>query len=226
MARKRSLSSRISSLIVAELLIGVSLSVVSLLVFLKIAGSIQSIQRVDTLLSMWVFQLRQPLLTEMMFFITALGNELLLVFLVLVLIVSVVRRHKREAGMIVLIFGIGVILNLVLKEMIARERPIISPLIAERLYSFPSGHAMNAFVFYSTLTLYVYRVSRNWTYTLISAGVNGTIILLIGVSRIYLGVHYVSDVIAGFIAGFWWIVTALVIGKSHTVISKYRKSAT
>ena len=226
MKKKSPPQSKISLLIIAEILIGISASVLSFFIFLKLAVNIESVHQIDVFISMLVYELRTPLLTTLMFGITALGNELILIFMVAILLISIVRRHKREAVMVVLIFLLGVFLNLLLKEIIGRARPDISPLISEQFYSFPSGHAMNAFVFYTTLILYVYRVSRSVVLTMISALINGSIIVLIGISRIYLGVHYFTDVLAGFVAGFWLISTALAVEKSLRLLWRRRKSAT
>ncbi len=209
-----------------EIMIGISVSVLSFIMFLMLAKNISSIHQIDVFMSMVVYELRTPMLTTLMLAITSLGNELLLIFLVAILLISIIRKRKREALMVILVFISGVFLNLVLKDIIGRARPDMSPLIVEPLYSFPSGHAMNAFVFYSTLILYVHRVSHNITITLVSVVINCSIILLVGISRVYLGVHYVSDVLAGFIAGFCWIAIALSVEKTLQLLWRRRQIAT
>lgn len=213
-------------LILTQLLVGVGASMVTLYLFLELVVNIQSVQEFDVFLSLLFYELRSPELTSFMFFITLLGYELLLALLACVFFITVLKEHKREALMIVVIFIVGVLLNLLLKEVIGRERPTISPLMDENFHSFPSGHAMNAFVFYITVVIYVYRISRKISLTLLSLFINGAIILLVGASRIYLGVHYLTDVLAGFIAGFWWITTALVIEKSIYLLRTRKKRST
>ncbi|HRN96651.1 MAG TPA: phosphatase PAP2 family protein, partial [Candidatus Levybacteria bacterium] len=149
-----------------------------------------------------------------------------LVLLVLVFLFLVIKKHGRDAFIFVILFGIGVCINLVLKEIIGRDRPTFDPLILEPYYSFPSGHAMNAFVFYFALVVYIYRFSRNFTFALTGLVVNTLIVLFIGISRVYLGVHYVSDVLAGFVAGLWWVATALVIDKTLFVFWRRKRNST
>lgn len=223
---KGKVQSKISFLILVEILVGIIVSVLSFVLFLKLASSIESIQQLDMMVNTLVYEWRTPLLTQVMVIITMLGNELLLVLLLAVFFFSIIKKHKREAVRVVLIVLIGAIINLVLKDIIGRERPTTSPLILEPLYSFPSGHSMNAFVFYSMLVLYVRRVSRSWKLTAISTVLNGCIIVLIGLSRVYLGVHYLTDVLAGFIAGFCLITTALVVEKSIALLFMRRKNTT
>lgn len=217
---------KVPLLVIIELVVGVSASILSFLLFLKLASSIESDQQLDTIVNTLVYEWRTPLLTQVMVLITTLGNELLLILLVGIFLFSIVKKHKREAFRVMLVVLLGVIINLILKEIIGRERPTASPLMLEPLYSFPSGHSMNAFVFYSMLVLYVRRVSRSWRLTAISASVNGCIIVLIGLSRVYLGVHYLTDVLAGFLAGFCWITIALVVEKSAALLSMRRKNTT
>ncbi len=212
--------------ITLKLLLGIGASLLSLYLFLNLTVNINSIHELDVFFSILMYELRTPALNAVMLFITLLGNEILLILLITVFLFAALKKHKREALMIVVIFIIGVLINLLLKDLIARDRPVISPLLDERFYSFPSGHAMNAFVFYATLVIYVYRASRSWFLTCISLVINGTIIILVGVSRVYLGVHYLTDIIAGYIAGFWWITTALVVENSFKLLFRNKKKAT
>jgi membrane-associated phospholipid phosphatase len=96
----------------------------------------------------------------------------------------------------------GEALDRLLKELFARPRPsFVDPLLLETSYSFPSGHAMMSLVAYRMLTYFAVLALRSWQAC--AALVFGTalLVLLIGFSRMYLGVHYFSDVIAGFAVG-------------------------
>lgn len=213
-------------IILIQLLVGFGASMFTLYLFLELVVNLQSIQEFDVFLSLLFYESRSPELTSIMFLTTLLGHEVMLVLLVIVFLIAVLKKHKREALMIVVIFIVGVLLNLLLKEVIGRERPSIAPLLDERFYSFPSGHAMNAFVFYITVVLYIYRITRKIPLTLLSLFASGVVISLVGISRIYLGVHYLTDVIAGFIAGFWWITTSLIIEKSIYLLQSRKKRST
>jgi undecaprenyl-diphosphatase len=223
--RKTVNKAKLPSIIVTELFLGVTAGIISFFIFLKLALSIPTLQSFDTNTSILLISLRTPFLTSVMGTFTLLGNQALLVLLVIVALILILKRHGRDALIFVLIVGVGIVLNLVLKEVIARARPDISPLIHEEFYSFPSGHAMNSFVFYGSVALYAYRHIKRRTVSLTVIVLCGMIVTMIGISRVYLGVHYPTDVIAGLIAGFWWVVTALIIEKSLYLYSHYFQRA-
>jgi undecaprenyl-diphosphatase len=91
-----------------------------------------------------------------------------------------------------------------LKLVFHRARPDLHRLIEIGGYSFPSGHATNAFALYGILTFLLWRHISPQSGRILLIFISALMILMIGISRIYLGVHYPSDVIAGyFISGFW-----------------------
>jgi undecaprenyl-diphosphatase len=97
------------------------------------------------------------------------------------------------------------LLNTILKTIIQRPRPGLHHLVDVSGFSFPSGHAMISSAFYGYMIyLVVIRLKTRIKYLL--AGLLGLLVLAIGVSRIYLGVHYASDVLVGFAAGFAWLI--------------------
>jgi undecaprenyl-diphosphatase len=122
---------------------------------------------------------------------------------------------KRKDALVfsfTLFFGIG--LNLLLKDMFHRPRPHLMPLVHETSYSFPSGHAMNSFIFYTCLSFFVFRKLKNRQLGISLITVSGVLLLLIGISRIYLGAHYPSDVLAGYMAGLCWFVVVFLFEKT------------
>jgi len=98
------------------------------------------------------------------------------------------------------------VLNFLLKAVFARPRPTFSdPLATALYYSFPSGHAMMSLIAYGLLGYFLFNaLPERWQRVVVSAGLI-VLILLIGFSRIYLGVHYLSDVLAGFAVGGLWL---------------------
>jgi undecaprenyl-diphosphatase len=97
----------------------------------------------------------------------------------------------------------GTLLNLILKQIFAAPRPDLLPhLDIVHSYSFPSGHAAGNMMFFGALAMLA---GRRWAY-----GAGGAMIALIGASRVWLGVHWPSDVMAGWIEGLGWLVLCAV----------------
>ncbi len=110
-----------------------------------------------------------------------------------------------------LVNTLGGLFNKFLKELFQRERPSILPLIEQGGYSFPSGHSMGSFIFYGALSFMLFQlVKGKWKKT-IAALLAACMIFLIGLTRIYLGVHYPTDVIAGFSAGAAWLFFCMML---------------
>lgn len=200
----------------AEIVIGICAVIGSLFIFLKLADKIIDKQVIffDSSLIHSVYALRNPAMTSFMKSITFFGGEIFLGAAIIVTILILLKKHKRDAVIFtcILLFGLG--LNLLLKDMFQRPRPTFMPLIHETSYSFPSGHAMNSFVFYMSLAYFIFHNTRKKKLSVILTCVFGLLILLIGISRIYLGVHYPSDVLAGYAAGLLWFCLVLLFEKS------------
>jgi undecaprenyl-diphosphatase len=124
------------------------------------------------------------------------------------------RRHRKEVVAFVIIFIMGVLTNALLKGIIHRSRPAISPLIGAFGYGFPLGHAMNSFVFYPALAFFFCGLTRRKMLSLLVVLLSVSIVILVGLSRMYLGEHYPSDVVAGYVVGAWWLATAVLVGRS------------
>lgn len=159
---------------------------------------------IDTTFSKWVFQLHNPVFTAFFRFITDFGYvQILLILLVIILIVF----HKyRFAYILPIHVTISVIFNMILKNIFARPRPEMIRLIDEVGFSFPSGHAMVTMVAYGYLIFVVHHyIQQKWLrYSLIAFLV--FIIVSVGLSRIYLGVHYLTDVLAGYSISLFYLL--------------------
>jgi len=145
--------------------------------------------------------------------ITALGGTPILALLTLAAALQLwINGHARRALFALLAIGGAQVLSETLKALIARPRPDIVPHeVAVYSASFPSGHAMLAAAAYFTLAFVLapeIERTRNRTGLYASAAV---LVFLIGVSRVYLGVHWPSDVIAGWFAGLAWAVAAATL---------------
>lgn len=154
-----------------------------------------------------------PLLTELMIFFTTLGNGSVVVTVAAVLlVVALIRRCYAEALAIVLCLLMGNLLSEQLKEWFARPRPSGVNLISlPESYSFPSGHAMVSSSFYLFLVYLIDRRYRNRFLTSVLLLTVGLTVLFICVSRIYLGVHYTSDVLAGMSGGAVWLLVVIAL---------------
>lgn len=146
-------------------------------------------------------------------FITNFGGAICLISLSIALFIII--KNKKIGLSIILNLGFATTLNLILKNILQRPRPTQYRLIDETGYSFPSGHSMVSMAFYGFLIYLIYKKVENkyMKWTLIS--VLSILICLIGISRIYLGVHYTSDVLAGFLMA----ISYLIIYSS--IISKF-----
>ena len=138
-------------------------------------------------------------------FITTLGSTLVIV--TSILCIAILVKNKKYFFIFSFANLIGVILNNILKLIIRRPRPTETlVLTAESSYSCPSGHSMMSMIFYGLLIYYVTKfVKKKWLKNTL-VGILSAIILFVGISRIYLGVHYATDVLAGYIVGIIYLV--------------------
>lgn len=145
--------------------------------------------------------------------ITKLGNTNFVVLFSFVLFVIFMIFIKNKLISFMYIFSVSfiVIINQFLKMIIRRDRPNIFRMIEIGGYSFPSGHAMVSTILYGLFAYFMYRfINKKWLANSIVA-INILIILLIGISRIYLGVHYFSDVICGVLISIIFLVIVINI---------------
>lgn len=199
-----------------EIVIGLVVNIVFLLLFLFLTHDVleKEVLFYDRTISSIIYTLRTPLLTTVMSAITNLTNMPAGIILSLIMISLFIRKHKKEALIFSLSLIIVCILNYILKIIFKLPRPNISPLEALSDFTYPSGHAMNNLVLYGLLAFYTFHFTKNKPVSILFAFVAVIWIGLIGFSRIYLGVHYLSDVIAGYLVGFWWLTTVLLIDKT------------
>ena len=189
-------------------LIGATLAVVGTYFFAKLAGHVSSggTQVFDDAVLRWLGAHREPWLTNAMVEITSLGTGVVVMMTVVISALFLyVSNHKYSALLLLIATAGGLVLNMLLKLGFGRPRPQLMEWGTHAASSsFPSGHAMNSVIVYGTVAYLVARLQarhRVRVYTLFVAAV---IILLVCVSRLYLGVHYPSDVLAGLIVGLAW----------------------
>lgn len=129
-------------------------------------------------------------------FITNFGGVLVLVVTTIILLISI--KNKKIGLSIFANLCIITGLNVLLKQIVQRPRPTEYRIITETGYSFPSGHSMISMAFYGFLIYLIYQYVKNKYLKISLIAFLSILIISIGISRIYLGVHYTSDVIAGF----------------------------
>lgn len=218
-------SSKITLALFTEIFLGILLVVTTLLLFLKLGDSILEKEAIsfDVTITHFIYSFRNPVITQTMNTISFFGGEIFLGIAIILIILFLLRKRKRDGIVFsfILIFGIG--LNLLLKYLFHRPRPHLMPLVHETSYSFPSGHSMNSFIFYTCLSFFIFRNIKNKKLRIILYSLSGGLIFLIGISRIYLGAHYPSDVLAGYIAGLCWFVVVLLFEKTIIFLKLYKK---
>ena len=137
-------------------------------------------------------------------FITNFGGAIFLVVLTIILLVTI---KNRKIGLSIFSnLAIITILNQLLKRILQRHRPTEYRIIEETGYSFPSGHSMISMAFYGYLIYLIYRYVKNKYIKWSSIAILSILICAIGVSRIYLGVHYTSDVLGGFFISISYLI--------------------
>ena len=191
-------------------------AIIGVLPFLFIAGlgffDWTSITVQDYKIGALFYNLRSPLRTTIATLITRIGDiesqTIITVAMVLILLIGKKWRTGLWFGLTVLIGA--ALLNNAIKNFYQRVRPEeIDHLIEQGGYSFPSGHSMGSIIVFGGLIFLVFRAFNSKAIKWGLGILLGFLILSIGLSRIYLGVHYPSDVIAGFSLGFTWLLFSI-----------------
>lgn len=147
---------------------------------------------------------QNPKITETMIIISFFASAITLIGLSIVLIL--ILKKKKYSRFIALNLTLSFITNRILKFIIRRPRPPRIQIVHENGYSFPSSHAMVSFAFYGFIIYLLCTNVKNKVLKYSITIVLSIIVILIGISRIYLGVHYVTDIIGGFIFGCVYLI--------------------
>jgi membrane-associated phospholipid phosphatase len=196
-----------------HIIVGLVLSFISLGLFAKLAEEMleeATLVSIDRLVANAFHHNATPLASNFFLILTRFGLEILWIAVILFALYFIYKRQWLSLLMLLVTVGGGQILNYSLKFFFSRPRPAFDdPIITALHYSFPSGHAMLSFISYGLLAYYLFvrTPSRPRRLLIITAAV--LLIGLIGLSRIYLGVHYLSDVIAGYAAGAFWLTSCI-----------------
>ena len=160
--------------------------------------------------------------TNVMEFFTFLGTHTFLIpaNFILVAYFLFIKKHRWYSIKVPVVAISSVLLMFLLKMFFQRDRPLSPLLRAAKGYSFPSGHALMSITFYGLIIFIVWQNIKiawlKWTLTVLLA----LLIITIGSSRVYLRVHYSSDVLAGFAVGLMWLLLSLWVLNKFEVYSR------
>lgn len=193
----------------SQLSIAFILCCISLLVFGFLAYFVSGneIIRFDSKIIAFIQSFESNQLTTIMKFLSFVGSTPVVIILSILILFLLYKVFKNRHELVLFVAALvgSALLNLLLKEIFERARPDFHRLVEISGYSFPSGHAMNAFTFYGTVTFLLWRhvhVRRGRSALLLGSAI---MVLGIGVSRIYVGVHYPTDIIGGYFASATWL---------------------
>jgi undecaprenyl-diphosphatase len=205
----RWLADRLTVVAVVWLAAGLAFSAFVIWAFIELADEVVEgeSRAFDDAVLLWIHSSFPGWLGGPMRIVTALGYYWVVLPLLAVVVAVFYRKGWRLSAVLLLVSTAGsIVLTTVLKSVFQRARPeLFDSGYQASFYSFPSGHATVAVGFYGMLTLVLaYRLQGTTRWAVAILGI--LVVLLIGFSRLYLGVHYPTDVLAGYLAALLWLV--------------------
>lgn len=199
-----------------RLTVGVACFALSILSFVAIVDSLYAkgtLFHLDFKTNAYMTKVATPGLTAFLGAITDLGSiYLVLMLAVIVGVILFIRKNWWRLLALFLAVGIGQAVLNILKVAFQKPRPKTEMFVFS--YSFPSGHVFSATVLYGFCLYLTFRFITNAVVKWIVSVLLGLLILLIGFSRIYLGVHWLSDTLAGYVTGFAWLLFCIFFAKT------------
>jgi membrane-associated phospholipid phosphatase len=161
----------------------------------------------DERVASWFHEHATPALTQIARVVTFFGSVgSVAAAASCVAIVLIVRKSWYRPLALMLAVGGGSLLNILLKHFFHRQRPVLeNPLLTLSSFGFPSGHTMGSTLFYGMLAIFVAQSVRTWRWRAFNFYVAALAVVLIGLSRIYLGAHYLTDVLGAIAMGLAWL---------------------
>ncbi|MEY2519240.1 MAG: hypothetical protein QOF24_999 [Verrucomicrobiota bacterium] len=161
----------------------------------------------DERVSSWFHEHATPALTHIARFVTFFGSvSFVAAASICAAIVLTVRRSWDQLLALVLAIGGGSLLNILLKHFFHRQRPVLeNPLVTLSSFGFPSGHTMGSTLLYGLLAIFMAHSIRRWRWRVFTLCIAALWVALIGLSRIYLGAHYLTDVLGAIAVGLAWL---------------------
>lgn len=185
--------------------ISLSLAVFAIILLLYLFAR-DWIQSIDIAISQWVIQFRNPILDPLFLLITKLANAQFIIFFIIIAVIVMAALFKKPLRAVMyglsIAFG-NLVVNPTIKNIILRERPEESlRMVYEASYSFPSGHAFASAMIYPLIANFLIRYTALGRYPKLVYATTTILVLLIAFSRVYLGMHYFSDITAGLALGY------------------------
>lgn len=174
----------------------------------------------------WLSDLKTPLLTEAMLKISAMhGTKGMTVLVFIVVVVMAWKRYWIWLVILLMAVPPGAAINAMMKQVFERSRPQLnSPVLVLHDYSFPSGHTCSSTLFYGVLAAFLIAHTRSWHLRGLVCTSAFAIVAVIAFSRVYLGAHFLSDVLAGFAEGIAWLAFCMTL--IHTLVGYWRERKT
>ena len=167
----------------------------------------------DLAISQYIYNLRTPYFNQLWRIITDFGGTYLIFLSWTITLYLIVKEHYQKMVWFIIPLFVSLSVNIILKSLIGRSRPTISQIITETDFSFPSGHSSSSLVFCAMLTCLIFGITNNKIIRITSCIMASIIIVGVGFSRVYLGVHYPSDIIGGWIQSL--VILSLFYRISH-----------
>ncbi|WP_439882106.1 phosphatase PAP2 family protein [Pontibacter sp. MBLB2868] len=171
-----------------------------------------SLKSLDSTVSLFLFDMRTDMVSNAIYYFTQLGSEMgvAAMFLCALFFLFLKKKWHYSVALIVSVLGTG-ISTYFTKEHFHRERPLDIGYYKLSTFSFPSGHAAGSVALVGMFCVLVYMSRENIKYVSLWITLGLLYIVLIGFSRIYLGVHFVTDVAGGYLLGILWVIVAISV---------------
>jgi membrane-associated phospholipid phosphatase len=207
------------------LMFGSLILIISSWIFGSIAEDIVSkdpLTMIDVYVNQWFFSRTSPFLTNFMVFITDLASfSIMIIFYLLLVLILAWRKFWYDLVFLSLTIPGGMLLTHIMKVAFQRPRPLLHQFFVSSLdYSFPSGHVMNATLLYGIMSIFAIQMIKEWRWQVFIGLFTILLVILVALSRIYLGYHYLSDTLAAGAIGSAWLSLCFIM---TTTLKQIRK---
>jgi undecaprenyl-diphosphatase len=212
------------ALLSIEILVAIGVFLIALIAFIQVARMVflQNKKAIDSSVFDFLKGFVSDFHTDIMQFFTFLGTHTFLIpaNIVLICYFLFIRKHRWYSIKIPVVSLSSLLLMYLLKFVFNRPRPLIPLLKEAQGLSFPSGHALNSMTFYGLLIYLVWQNIKQPVLKWLLVILFSITIIMIGISRVYLRVHYATDVIAGFCVGLMWLIISIWVLKKMETFSR------